>query len=83
MTGVQTCALPICFSAAENQYSLGLSDEDFCCLCDVGLKDLINEFNKVIKEAKSSKRKMVVILDSVDQLRNNEQAFNLSWFVKL
>ena len=50
---------------------------------DVGLKDLINEFNKVIKEAKSSKRKMVVILDSVDQLRNNEQAFNLSWFVKL
>ena len=49
----------------------------------VGLKDLINEFNKVIKEAKSSKRKMVVILDSVDQLRNNEQAFNLSWFVKL
>lgn len=45
-----------------------------------GFKDLVAKLHKLIKGfGKLLDQKLVVVLDSVDQLRKNDAAFNLSW----
>ena len=52
---------------------------DFNSLQSNSLPDLVKELNNIISEMRST-CSIVVMLDSIDQLRMNSTAFNLSWY---
>ena len=52
---------------------------DFNSLQSKTLKDLVNMFGEQIEISAKSRHHLVILLDSVDQLKANSTAFNLSW----
>ena len=47
----------------------------------LALKKLIQEFHSEIKGFPGKDSNLVIVLDSIDQLRQSDEAFNLSWLV--
>lgn len=52
-------------------------------VCFVALKELVDESDTQIRKCAESGTRLVIVLDSIDQLTKNDVAFNLSWYVSL